>query len=163
MNKRTASGGTVARMASKHLFIVGLALLLFASCGCTLPISIARLRKPDLSKYTTPLAAETIQDICTAFELRDNRLCTQDEPVYAPDFFPIILSTFERGVSTRNDVKAKLGRYEYGCELSTYVPSLRITYYRCSYDLNGDRVFPVVISYLDSDVVWRMTGTIGDD
>ncbi|WP_423222634.1 hypothetical protein [Candidatus Amarolinea aalborgensis] len=163
MNKRTASGGTVARMASKHLFIVGLALLLFASCGCTLPISIARLRKPDLSKYTTPLDSDTIQDICTAFELRDNRLCTQDGPVYAPDFFPIILSTFERGVSTRDDVKAKLGRYEYGCELPTYVPSLELTYYVCSYDLNGDRVFPVVIFYLDNDIVWRMTGTIGDD
>jgi hypothetical protein len=163
MNRRTASGGSVVKMTSKYLFIVGLALLLITSCGCTLPISIARLRKPDLSKYTTPLTAETIQDICMGFELKDNRLCTQDRPVYAPDFFPIILSTFERGVSTRDDVKAKLGRYEYGCEPPTYVPRLRMTYYVCSYDLNGDRVFPVVISYLDSDVVWRMTATIGDD
>ena len=97
------------------------------------------------------------------FEIKDNRLCTQNRPVYAPDFFPIILSTFERGVSTRDDVKAKLGRYEYGCEPPTYVPSLELTYYRCAYDLNGDRVFFVGIWYLDNDVVWRMTGTIGDD
>ena len=97
------------------------------------------------------------------FEIKDNRLCTQDRPVYAPDFFPIILSTFERGVSTRDDVKAKLGRYEYGCEPPTYEPSSELTYYRCAYDLNGDRVFFVGIWYLDNDVVWRMTGTIGDD
>ena len=163
MNKQMAAGETTVNGMSRRLFIVNLALLLAISCGCTLPISIARLRMPDLSKYTTPLDSETIQDICMNFEIKDNRLCTQDRPVYAPDFFPIILSTFERGVSTRDDVKAKLGRYEYGCEPPTYEPSSELTYYRCAYDLNGDRVFFVGIWYLDNDVVWRMTGTIGDD
>ena len=163
MNKQMATGETRVKGMSGRLFIVNLALLLAISCGCTLPISIARLRMPDLSKYTTPLDSETIQDICMNFEIKDNRLCIQDRPVYAPDFFPIILSTFERGVSTRDDVKAKLGRYEYGCEPPTYVPRLELTYYRCAYDLNGDRVFFVGIWYLDNDVVWRMTGTIGDD
>ena len=163
MNKQIATGQTRMNGMSRRFFIANLALLLAISCGCTLPISIARLRMPDLSKYTTPLDSETIQDICMNFEIKDNRLCTQDRPVYAPDFFPIILSTFERGVSTRDDVKAKLGRYEYGCEPPTYVPRLELTYYRCAYDLNGDRVFFVGIWYLDNDVVWRMTGTIGDD
>ena len=163
MNKQMATGETTVKGMSGRLFIINLALLLAISCGSTLPISIARLRMPDLSKYTTPLDSETIRDICMNFEIKDNRLCIQDRPVYAPDFFPIILSTFERGVSTRDDVKAKLGRYEYGCEPPTYVPSLELTYYRCAYDLNGDRVFFVGIWYLDNDVVWRMTGTIGDD
>ena len=163
MNKQMAAGETTVNGMSRRSFIVNLALLLAISCGCTLPISIARLRMPDLSKYTTPLDSETIQDICMNFEIKDNRLCAQDRPVYAPDFFPIILSTFERGVSTRDDVKARLGRYEYGCELPIYTPSLGITSYRCAYDLNGDRVFFVGIWYLDNDVVWRMTGTIGDD
>ena len=163
MNKQVATGETRVKGMSRRFFISNLALLLVISYGCTLPISIARLRMPDLSKYTTSLDSETIQDICTNFEIEDDRLCMQDRPVYAPDFFPIILSTFERGVSTRDDVKAKLGRYEYGCELPTYEPSSELIYYVCSYDLNGDRVFPVVIFYLDNDVVWRMTGTIGDD
>lgn len=147
----------------RYLFIVALVMLLLTSCACTLPVSIAKLRKPDLSKYTTPLDGETIRDICTSFELEDVRLCTEGATVYAPDFFPAILSAFERGVSTQDDVRARLGRYEYGCEPPTYVPSLGVTYFVCSYDLNGDRVFPIVISYTDDGIVLGMVGTIGDD
>jgi hypothetical protein len=150
-------------MTNKCPAILALILVVATACGGDLPISIARLRKPDLSKYTTPLNQQTIQDICKQFDLKDDRRCSLDNQVYAPDFFPTILAAFERGRSTRDDVKAKLGRYEYGCETPTYVPSLGITYYRCSYDLNGDRVFPIVIWYRDDGVVFRMTATIGDD
>lgn len=149
-------------MAKRLVAIVCLAALVSLS-GCSLPISISRLRKPDLSKYTTPLTSEVVQDICEQFAVKEAELCKQTGPVYAPDFFPMILSSFQREVSTRRDVEAKLGRYEYACEPPTYVSSLDASYYRCSYDLNGDRVFPVVMWYYENDVLWQVTATIGDD
>lgn len=150
-------------MDNKWSLIMVLVLVMCIMCGCSLPISVAKLRKPDLSKYTTPLSEQTILDVCRRFDLKDDERCRPGKTVYAPDFFPVILTAFERGVSTRDDVKAKLGQYEYGCETPTYVPSLKLTYYRCRYDLNGDRVFPVVIWYEGNDVVSGMTATIGDD
>jgi hypothetical protein len=150
-------------MNNKWSPILVFALVVCIMCGCGLPISVAKLRKPDLAKYTTPLSAQTIQDICRRFDLKDDERCRPGKTVYAPDFFPVILAAFERGVSTRDDVKAKLGQYEYGCEMPTYVPSLKLTYYVCSYDLNGDRVFPVGIFYQENDVIWRIAATVGDD
>lgn len=149
-------------MDKRFVAIVCLATLVGLS-GCNLPISIAKLRKPDLSKYTSPLTSEVVQDICERFGVKDEKPCTQTGTVYAPDFFPIILSSFERGVSTHRDVQAKLGQYEYGCEPPTYVSSLDMTYFRCSYDLNGDRVFPVGMSYDENGVLLQMTATVGDD
>lgn len=144
------------------VILMGIALL----TGCSLPISIARIRKGDLSQYTTPLDRETIEDVCKQFELADDRRCQPGRIVYAPDFFPAILSSFERGVSTQEDVRAKLGRYEYDCENPTYIPSLDHTYYWCRYDLHGDRVFPIGIEYEirgDQSVVTGMVATIRDD
>ena len=142
--------------------LLGVALL----AGCSLPISIARMRKGDLSQYTTPLDRETIEDVCKQFELAGDRRCQPGRIVYAPDFFPAILSSFERGMSTHEEVRAKLGKYEYDCENPTYIPSLNHTYYWCSYDLNGDRVFPIRIKYEirgNQRVVTGMVATIGDD
>ena len=137
--------------------------------GC---IPIARLRKGDLSKYTTSLDRDTVTYVCGQFDLGDTRLCRPGNVVYAPDFFPTFLASFQRGVSTRADVAAKLGRYEYDCEEPTYYPNLDVTNYWCSYDLNGDNVFWFGVKYqvmsedgiasMD-DVVSGMVGTIGDD
>lgn len=148
------------------LWIVLFSMMTVMAVGiaCLSPVIISRLKKPSVSEVTTPLSSEVVRGICQSFEMSEtDQRCRVGVKVYAPDFFPVILAAFERGVSTRDDVIAKLGIYEYGCETPTHVPSLEITYYRCRYDLNGDHVFPVVISYTDNDVVWRMTATIGDD
>ena len=86
--------------------------------------------------------------------------------VYAPDSFPDIFAAIEPDVSTRDDVKAKLGSCEYGCESPTHLSSLQVTYYVCRYDLKGERVFPVVIFYLveeTREVVWKMFATVADN
>jgi hypothetical protein len=153
-------------LSIRNLPILTVGLLLVMAAGCICPISIARLRRPDLSVYTSPLNTETIQDICQQFHLTGDRRCQEDQTVYAPDFFPDILPAFERGVSTRDDVRAKLGVYEYDCEQPIYVPSLNRTYYTCSYDLRGDRVYPIGVFYDIEDskeIVSGIVATIVDD
>ncbi len=148
----------------ERLFVILVATFLLA--GCSLPISIARIRKGDLSQYTKPLDRKTIDDVCGQFELDGDQRCVAGKVVYAPDFFSVILSSFERGESTHEDVRAKLGHYEYGCDRPTYVPSLDHTYYWCSYDLQGDRVFPIGIKYEirgGQEIVTGIVATIGDD
>ncbi len=151
-------------MCARRL-LMNLLVLTFV-VSLTLGCSLARLRLGDLAQYTTPLSFETIVDICEQFDLEDDRRCQPEQVVYAPDFFPDILASFERGISTREDLQAKLGQYEYDCDKPIYVPSLDNTYYWCSYDLNGDKVFPIGIRYdviKNQDIVSGMVGTIIDD
>lgn len=153
-------------MQKKYRPLMLLFPVMLVLTACVLPISIARIRKGDLSQYTTPLDSEVIDDICEKFELSGDRRCRPGQVVYAPDFFPVILASFERGMSTREDVRNKLGRYEYNCDKPIYVPSLDSTYYWCSYDLNGDKVFPIGIRYdveNNLDVVTGMVATIVDN
>ncbi len=134
--------------------------------SCSLPISLARIRKGDLAQYTTPLESETIHDICLKFELNEDKRCEPGQIVYAPDFFPIVLDYYSGGEFTREDVVTKLGRYEYDCEKPIYVPSLDKTYYTCSYDFNGDKVFPIGIFFDIEEyrhLVTRVIATIGDN
>jgi hypothetical protein len=114
------------------------------------------------------LDAGVVQDICGKFLSIDDPRCEPDEVVYAPDFFPEIRRYFQdgKGKLIHEDVREKLGKYEYHCEKPTYYPSLNKTYYWCSYDLNGDRVFPIDIEYEvenGQDMISRVVADIGDN
>jgi len=133
-----------------------------------IPVVMERSRKNDLSRYTTPLEAEVVEDICEKFLLSDDPRCEPGEVIYAPDFFPEIRRYLQggKGRLTHQDVQEKLGEYEYRCESPIYYPSLGKTYYWCSYDLNGDGVFPIDIEYEinnGQDIISRVVADIGDN
>ena len=148
-----------------HLTTVVILSSLLLVAGCS-SFSYARWRKGDLSQYTTPLEPKVVQHICEEFQLQDVRHCQHGRVVYAPDFFPYIKAAFEKGVSTQEDVRAKLGAYEY-CEPPSYSYAQDITYIRCRYDLRGDRVFPIGMRYdITDEGIAVLTGiviTIVDD
>ena len=142
---------------------------------CALPITMAVIpvvvewaQKSDLSRYTTPLKEEVVEDICEKFLSNDDPRCEPNRIIYAPDFFPEIRKYLQdgKGKMTREDVQEKLGEYEYNCEEPIYYPSLHKAYYWCSYDLSGDRVFPIDIEYEVNDgrdVISRVVVDIGDN
>lgn len=104
---------------------------------------VHHIQRPKISKVTTPLDADTVQDLCVKLELVENHsLCGSDRVVYAPDFFPAIKSYFEPGITTYDDVQAKLARYQYERE-PTVTTADGVSTFRSSYDFRGDKIFLV--------------------
>lgn len=123
---------------------------------------------------TTPLPQETIIALCTNFNLEKNHaLCNgSKDKVYGPDFYKIIRDTFRPyetyGIpssesATYNNVEEKIGIFKYNCgdviqELDGF------TYFRCQYDLRGDREFIIGILFtLPDNAVFRINTPMGFD
>ena len=160
------------RSWSRYLWI-GISVAFIVACAISItmaviPVVIEWSRKSDLSGYTTPLEEEVVEDVCEKFLFSDDPRCEPDGITYAPDFFPEIRRYLHdgKGRLTHKDVQEKLGKYEYRCEDPIYYPSLNKTYYWCSYDLNGDRVFPIDVEYEinnGQDIISRVVADIGDN
>ena len=97
---------------------------------------------------TTPLSLETTQDLCVKLSLpKTDRRCRADTVVYAPDFYADLNRPFKYGESTYQDVQDLFGQYQYECESRERVAADGYSRFRCSYDFQGDHMFPVIFSF----------------
>jgi hypothetical protein len=114
----------------------------------------------DYTKFTTPMSANAVVDICAKFELSlDDERCQSGATAYAPDFFEDIKSYFDespRGSVTLQLVQDKLGSYQIGCEAVNNNGN-----YRCRYDLRGDGRYPIFIYFSEKDVYYRIIANTG--
>ena len=144
-------------MMRKSSLLLGMALVALLLGGC-LP------RRPPLEQVTTPLPAEVVADVCQRLELApDQPPCRVAKPVYAQDFAYAIRDSKQRlGLRSYADVQARFGPYQFKCG-PMVTQANGVTYYRCHYDLRGDRVYRFAFSFLDDDsldrVYWSPTGS----
>lgn len=146
------------------IYVAGFVFLITCLFLLVMGFTIAsRLTKPKIHEVTTPLEAIVVQNLCQKFSLpEDDPLCRPEAIVYAPDFFPAVRAAFTPGITTYDDVQEKLGSYQY--ERKPLVTQAGgTTYFRCRYDFNGDRVFPVGFSFTEDGVLKRIFATVGDD
>jgi hypothetical protein len=76
----------------------------------------------------------------------DDPLCQPGASVYGPDFADAVQDRFERDVSTFTDVQEALGTYLYDREPRVTTAD-GYSSFRCWYDFNGDRIFPVIFRF----------------
>lgn len=122
---------------------------------------------------TTPLPRETVAILCANFDLEKNHsLCNGKKAVYGPDFYKIIRDTFRpyeayeiesSEAATFDEVEKKLGEFNYECDPVIHQAD-GFTYFRCRYDLRGDREFIIGIMYTYPDnPVFRINTPMGFD
>lgn len=116
------------------------------------------------SEKTEPLRPDVIQDICIKFDIptTDPR-CQPNAVAYAYDFFGTFkeaLRTTDQRQLTFDQVQEKLGQYQYYREPVITV-SDGTRYFRCWYDLQGDRAYPIAVSFFDDGRVWRVFADAG--
>ena len=127
----------------------------------------------DWKQRTTPLPNETVAQLCTSFGLeKDMPLCNGKRDVYGPDFYEIIRDTFRpyesyeipsSEAATYDEVEKKIGMFEYECE-SVATTGDGFSFFRCRYDLRGDREFIIGILYTYPDnAVFRINTPMGFD
>lgn len=106
-----------------------------------------------------PLKSEVVQDICLRFDLPSNdSRCQFDAVVYSDDFNNTIsdaLKTTNSRQLTFDQVEEKLGRYRYECEPKV-TQADGTQSFRCYYDLQGDKIFRIGISFFSDGRVWRI-------
>jgi hypothetical protein len=114
---------------------------------------------------TTPLDPAGVKELCQTFALPDDDpKCRPGAEVYAPDFFGVISETFqpkEGEWATYDQVQSKLGKYQYKYE-PPVTQADGLTYFRARYDLQGDRIYPIVMWFYGDGELWRLTADIGD-
>lgn len=121
--------------------------------------------KLNWKEKTTPLDPAVVEYMCKAFSLPDkDQKCQTGSIVYAPDFFGIIRETFipkDGPWATYEEVQEKIGEYQYAYEPPVTTGD-GITYFRARYDLNGDRVYPIIMFFYDDGRLWRLVADVGD-
>jgi hypothetical protein len=124
-----------------------------------------RREHADVTRNTTPLTAEVVEDICKKFSIQaDDPRCQPGATVYAPEFFDDIesyLYNLPKDQANDEEVSKLLGFYEYYREPITHENN-GYEYYRVWYDLRGDRVNRLVISYRkDGSIIEIMNSSGG--
>jgi len=116
-------------------------------------------------EHTTPLDPEVVADICEKFGLpEDDPRCQPGATVYAPEFFRTIGETFQPpdgDWATYSQVEEILGEYKFDEEPITIL-SDGTEYFRCWYDLRGDRVYPIVISFNSDGSIRKIIADVVD-
>jgi len=118
----------------------------------------------DVTRNTTPLTAEVVEDICKKFSIQaDDPRCQPGATVYSRQFFPDIKSylyDLPKDQANEEEVSKLLGLYEYYREPMTRV-SDGPDYYRVWYDLRGDHVYRLVIFYREDGSIKEIMSTGG--
>ena len=136
-------------------------------------VFVDALRRDNWRKRTTPLPPETVSTLCANFDLeKDHPLCNGKQDVYGPDFNKIIRDTFRpyeaydiesSEAATFDEVEKKIGKFKYECDPVVETGD-GFTYFRCRYDLRGDREFITGIMYTYPDnAVFRINTPMGFD
>lgn len=114
-----------------------------------------RAYRSDYTLHTKPLSEEVIEEICTKLEIKDaSEHCQPDAIVYAPDFFDeikIYFNDLPEKEKTYENVENVLGEYFVNCEESD-----SDGYYRCKYDLLGDRKYLVFFYFDENDHYYQV-------
>jgi hypothetical protein len=127
----------------------------------------------DWKAKTTSLPKETVNTLCTNFELeKDHLLCNDKKDVYGPDFIDIIRDTFRpyeayqissNEAATYDEVEEKIGVFKYECE-PVVTQGDEFTYFICHYDLRGDEEFPIGIIFTYPEMrTFRIMMSMGYD
>jgi len=112
----------------------------------------------DYSKHTKPLKEEVVHDLCEKFiEDKNDPKCSPGTVVYSPQFFTIIKAKVFSSSNPHpspDQLSKWLDQYKIGCEGPVVVQTFA-QYYRCTYALGGDRIYPFSIYF-------NMDGSIND-
>ena len=112
----------------------------------------------DYSKHTRPLPDNVVKDLCEKFvESNDDLRCGHGVEVYAPQFFDVIKAKIFPRLDSKpssDQIKQWLDIYQIGCEPPVRIHEIE-QYYRCSYALGGDQIYPFSIYF-------NMDGSIND-
>jgi len=148
----------LVRATAIVLLVATASLVAVVVCFVALDVGLAVVRHasaPGIHEVTTPLSPLVIQDVCQRLALPDgHHLCGAGAIVYAPDFFATIKAAFVPGVTSYDEIEARLGPYRYHCEAPVEVRSLGLTVFTCHYDFNGDRAFPFAFCFTDDGVLY---------
>lgn len=144
-------------MKRKWLFIPLILVLSILLCYGAMRLN-AYSHRNDWKEYTTPLPKENVNILCDSFELpSDHQLCDSKQQVYGPDFYELIRERFRPSIeyrspndtpATYDEVMNMIGRFETECEDVVWIQSKGHYTFRCFYDLRGDSVFEIGITFL---------------
>lgn len=116
--------------------------------------------RDDFRMHTTPLAKSVVEDICSQLGIRESSdHCQSGNMVYAPDFFGEVKAYFRNlpdRDKTRDIVQDKLGAYLEYCE-----EPATDGHYRCSYDLRGDKKYPIFFYFNNDGFYYRIIANTG--
>jgi hypothetical protein len=111
----------------------------------------------DWKKATTPLPKNRVEFLCENFELDESHeLCNGKRDIYGPDFYDLIQEMFKPELNYRapdavpatyEQVEKMIGRFKIECEPIVWLAFEQRNYYRCIYDLRGDRKYLIFIGY----------------
>ena len=143
--------------SKKQWFVVTLLFIVLCQVCCATTYKTTELLFPDTRKdinaLTTPLEPIVVQDLCSKLDLPDDDTrCQPGVSTYATDFFRDIDRPFEYGITTYDDVHALFGEYEFRCE-PRVTQADGYSYFRCSYDFNGDRMYWVTFRFSGDEAV----------
>ncbi len=141
---------------------------------CSIWILSRGLHQDDWKKRTTPLPKETRDLLCSRFGLSQEDVLCSGKDIYALDFMPTIQDTFKpyetyhiksSEAATYEEVEEKIGTFKYECEQVVHQAD-GLSYFRCFYDLRGDKKFIITIFYTyPEEAVMRLgiTNRFDDD
>lgn len=117
-------------------------------------------RRNNYKLITTPLDQDTVKDICTKLKIVDtSESCVDGATVFAPELFDEIKEYFKgrpEQEKTLDIVQEHLGNYLVQCERPD--PD---GYYRCKYDLRGDKIYPIFFLFDQSNFYYEIIANIG--
>jgi hypothetical protein len=134
-------------------------LLLLGICVIVRFVSISQ-QDSLLRASTSPLPLETIDILCNNFEIDENhKLCDGEKDIYSWDFSDIFQDSLlpkEGNPATYEEVERTLGVFKYECEPVVHQAD-GLSYFRCSYDLIGDRIHHISIYFSHpEDIIFRV-------
>jgi hypothetical protein len=156
------------RQLKKGLLITGISIIvLILLSPCFYGLLLVSLEMPHWFSWrerTSPLSENVLGDLCEQFHLGDkDSRCKPGAKVYAPDFFKTIREDFINShgeVANYDYVQEKIGKYQYRC--GPVHKDSSAEYFICDYDLQGDRVYPIVIFFYSSGQIWRISASVTD-
>lgn len=137
-------------------FVSGLLIILSVLCGLDI-LALTYLSGNAIDDKpwradTSPLPAETVNDLCQAFQLsKDHSLCQSEKTVFADEFFPLIKKALPVNQVTYEEMDEKLGKYQVRKGPTFHVVAEGISYYRVWYDLRGDGVTMIIYYFYEED------------
>lgn len=112
-------------------------------------------------KDTKPLPPEMVLDLCETFNVDDKKLCDDNKPVYADQFFGIIRESFPSEITTYDDVEAKLSAYQVEKGDLIIQPG-SYNCYEMVYDFVGDSINNMTFIFYENNQLIRIMFNYGD-
>lgn len=161
------------RLNKKTIALLGITFVIFVSLIYFYLLPVANTIYTDMKAYetrvayrdnyklhTTSLPKSVVEDICLKLGIESSiENCKSNAVVYAPELFDEIKTYFKDMPDqdkTYGTVQDKLGTYLVSCEKPD--PD---GYYRCRYDLRGDKVYPIFFLFDKDNFYYEIIANIG--